>query len=242
MKEAIRKLIALQQMDQERAGLHAKIAEMEAGLEARKQAIAEKEAAIDKCQATIASLEQRQREYQGLHEDAQARIKDRQARIMQVQTSREHQALLKEIEENKRLLKDTEEKALAAMERIEALKEEMAQLQQDCQDEQGLLGQESDMVAKEVKKIKREIKKLDGQRQSLAEEIEPVLIARYAKLVEKRNGTAVVEARQGVCMGCFMSIPPQQLNEIMLGDQLHLCPTCQRILYVKTTEETAAEA
>ena len=42
---------------------------------------------------------------------------------------------------------------------------------------------------------------------------------------------AIVPVINGVCQGCFMSIPPQQFNDILRGDKLLNCPTCQRILY-----------
>jgi predicted nucleic acid-binding Zn-ribbon protein len=36
-----------------------------------------------------------------------------------------------------------------------------------------------------------------------------------------------------------MAIPPQQFNEIRKGERLHLCPTCQRILYYREEEQEA---
>jgi hypothetical protein len=33
-----------------------------------------------------------------------------------------------------------------------------------------------------------------------------------------------------------MSIPPQQFNDIMKGDRMFNCPTCQRILYHQPEE------
>ena len=50
---------------------------------------------------------------------------------------------------------------------------------------------------------------------------------------EGRNGLAVVNVVQGVCQGCFMSIPPQKFNLLLKGDQIFDCPTCQRILYYR---------
>jgi predicted nucleic acid-binding Zn-ribbon protein len=34
-----------------------------------------------------------------------------------------------------------------------------------------------------------------------------------------------------------MNIPPQLWNEIIRNDKLHLCPSCQRILFVKAMDE-----
>ena len=42
---------------------------------------------------------------------------------------------------------------------------------------------------------------------------------------------------QHVCQGCHMTLPPQQVNEVRRADKLNLCPTCQRILYIKEQED-----
>jgi predicted nucleic acid-binding Zn-ribbon protein len=46
-----------------------------------------------------------------------------------------------------------------------------------------------------------------------------------------------VEVAGGICQGCYMNIPPQLSNEIIRNDKVHLCPSCQRILYVKPVAE-----
>ena len=57
-------------------------------------------------------------------------------------------------------------------------------------------------------------------------------------LLSKRAGLAVVRTVDGVCQGCYMSIPPQQFNEVRKGDRLMACPTCQRMLYFQEEEES----
>ena len=49
-----------------------------------------------------------------------SRIKERQAKMMQVQTNREYQSLLKEIEDGKKSIKEKEEEVVRIMEASEA--------------------------------------------------------------------------------------------------------------------------
>jgi len=60
-------------------------------------------------------------------------------------------------------------------------------------------------------------------------------------LLTKRDGLAVVPINDSVCQGCYMALPPQQVNEVRKADKLNLCPTCQRILYYKEPEEFAVD-
>ena len=55
-------------------------------------------------------------------------------------------------------------------------------------------------------------------------------------LREKRNGIAVSTAKNGVCLGCFMNIPPQLFIEVTKNRQLIQCPSCGRILYFSVNE------
>ena len=153
MKEELIKLINLQAIDSEIAGFDYAIANHQATIAKREQSIAEKQEAITAFRNKVELLNQKQRETKVEHEDAGARVKDRQNKMMQVQTSREHQALLKEIEENKRLAKETEERLLQFIEQIEQLEKEVEALENQCSGEQQLLTEALAAVDKEIKRI-----------------------------------------------------------------------------------------
>lgn len=160
--------------------------------------------------------------------------------MMQVQTSREHQALLKEIEDNKRAIKESEEQLITILEEVEKTEIEASELENLLNGEQELLHEETEKVNKKIKSIETRRKSVAGKRDKLAEAIKPGRIKRYNLLLKKREGLAVTRAINGVCQGCFMTIPPQQFNEVRKGDKIHVCPTCQRMLYFQ--EETEEEA
>ena len=134
MKEELLKLINLQAIDSEIAGFDYAITNHRNTVANREQSIADKQEAIAALQGRIELLNQKQRETKAEHEDAGARVKDRQNKMMQVQTSREHQALLKEIEENKRLAKETEERLLQFIEQIEQLEAEKKDISEQMRD------------------------------------------------------------------------------------------------------------
>lgn len=242
MNEEISKLIDLQGIDSEIDGFDQEIKAREQEVVAREQSIADKEAEISRLQAQAGDLTQSLRDLKAEMEDAQARIKDRQNKMMQVQTSREHQALLKEIEENKRLIKANEERTLQIMEQIEEIEKNAAELTNLCAGERDLLVEETENAKKAVSKIATRKKNVLERRSALAPELNPGTLKRYDMLRQKRSGAAVVPTRNGICQGCFMTIPPQQANEIRKGEKLNFCPTCQRILYYVTEDTEPADA
>lgn len=239
MKEEILKLIKLQEIDSEIAGFDNVIAKQQAIIAARESAIVEKQEAITVFRGKIELLNQKQRETKVEHDDAGLRVKDRQNKMMQVQTSREHQALLKEIEENKRLLKETEDRILQFLEQIEQLEQEVATLENLCSGEQQLLTEAIETVEKEIKRIEVAKKSVVNQREKEALVIQSSYLKRYTMLLDKRDGVAVVAINDNVCQGCYMGLPPQQVIEVRKADKINFCPTCQRMLYFKEPEDLA---
>lgn len=241
MKEEIFKLIKLQAIDSEIAGFDKAIAKHQAVIAGREQSIAEKQETITACRAKIDLLNQKQRETKAEHDEAGARVKDRQNKMMQVQTSREHQALLKEIEENKKTAKESEDRILQFIEQVEQLEQEVTTLENLCSGEQQLLTEETENVAKEIQRIEQSKKNVVSQRDVEAAELDGPYLKRYTMLLNKRDGLAVVPINGSVCQGCYMTLPPQQVNEVRKADKLIVCPTCQRILYYRETEEAAVD-
>lgn len=240
MKEEILKLIKLQEIDSEIAGFDNAIAKHRLAVTRREQAIAEKQESITHFKNKIELLNKKQSETKIEHEDAGARVKDRQNKMMQVQTSREHQALLKEIEENKRIAKETEERILQFIEQIEHLEQEVANLENLCTAEQQLLSEEAENVDQEISRLEDAKQSIIGQREVEAAALKDAYLKRYNMLLSKRDGLAVVAINDNVCQGCHMALPPQQVIEVRKAEKFNLCPTCQRILYYKEVEETEA--
>jgi hypothetical protein len=75
---------------------------------------------------------------------------------------------------------------------------------------------------------------LEGERQerdALARGMSDSLRSKYEQIFQKRGGTAVVEVRNGTCLGCHMHVPPQLFNELQKFRDMRQCPNCHRILF-----------
>ena len=121
MNEEIKQLTDLQVIDLQIAGLDEEIYEGQAAIDKLLGTIEERQASIEELKAKIEAAEARQRELEAEQEDELGRIKDRQSKLMQVQTNREYHSLLKEIEDGKKANKQREEETIQLMEQIESL-------------------------------------------------------------------------------------------------------------------------
>jgi predicted nucleic acid-binding Zn-ribbon protein len=119
---------------------------------------------------------------------------------------------MEEIEEARKALKDAEQKIEQEKKRLEEVKKELD---------------------KKKKEAEQELEELKKKRMVLAEKIPQDVYNNYMETLEKTNGLAVVEAKDEVCLGCYMSIPPQLYVELKTEDRLQQCPQCGRFLYRK---------
>lgn len=237
MKENLAHLKELQTIDLQISQLESQMAAAAAGLTARKARIAEHEAKARALAEKIESLEQRRQALEGEVETDVARIRDRQGKLMSVQTNREYQSLLKETDDAKKANKQREEEAIQLMEQIEACKAKAAEEENLRAADETLLAEETAQSEQQTTELSATKEKILKQRAAKAKVVAAAMLKKYDMLRERRNGVAVVEVVQGVCRGCHMNIPPQLFNELRKEQALLSCPTCNRIMFYQPEAE-----
>jgi predicted nucleic acid-binding Zn-ribbon protein len=71
----------------------------------------------------------------------------------------------------------------------------------------------------------------------LRAKLPPTIVGHYDRLrVRGKKGVAIV--RNQVCTGCHMHVPIGTINELMRGEDIQLCETCGRYLYLPDATET----
>jgi hypothetical protein len=238
LNELLAQLVSLQTIDREIDQIDQAIKAEQSGLDERISALAKREALINELQEKINAQQKESRTLEGEMADKMDHVRDRQSKMMQVQTGREQTALLKEIEDAKKSAKENEEKIVAIMLSMEQLTTEMIEQKNLLKGEKELVAEETEKVRANIEAINKGKKEKDGHRNEQAAKIKATVLRKYNTLRQRRNGLAVVNVVDGVCQGCFMAIPPQLFNRLLRGDELFDCPTCQRMIhYVRPVEE-----
>lgn len=239
MKENLAHLKELQTIDLQIGQLEAQMAAAAAGLAKRQAQIADHAAKAQALAEKIESLEQRRRDLEGEVENDVSRIRDRQGKLMNVQTNREYQSLLKETDDAKKANKQREEEIIQLMEQIEACKTKAEEENNLRTAEESLLAEETAQSEQQTTELSATKEKIMKQRATKAKAVAAAMLKKYDMLRERRNGIAVVEVVQGVCRGCHMNIPPQLFNELRKENALLSCPTCNRIMFYQADAEQA---
>ncbi len=231
LKENIRCLMDLQSIDLQVRKLDEIIAQNDAELGKREQRIEGLKKEIEELAQRREACEKKRAELEIAIEEELARIKDRQAKMMNVQTNREYQSLLKEIEDGKESNKQREDETVLLMEEIEAINKKLGELENVSTSEEKLLDEERRNVEEQATKLSQEKEHIIKDRGDKAKLVAANILKRYELLREKRNGLAIVGVTKGVCQGCNMNIPPQLFNNLLKEQELLSCPICNRLMF-----------
>jgi uncharacterized protein len=162
-----------------------------------------------------------------------------EARLHDIKTQKEYQAVLKEVSTAKKVTAELEELILKKIGDGEALQAKLAEGEQNLAALTGNIALRKGEVQGELDKLEAAIAGDRVKRDATTSGLNAPLINRYQMLREKRQGIAVVEARDGSCLGCNMQIPPQMYNNLYKGLELITCPHCQRMLFIRAVEMAA---
>ena len=148
----------------------------------------------------------------------------------------EYEALQKEIGDVKKANADLEEHILKEMETLEGLEAEVKEKENTLNEKEKEYDKIIDIYNRKISEITKayEIKKQDKKK--MVSLINPEILTLYER-IRRRNGVVLVQARNELCTGCNMNIPPQLFNEVLTSKRMIQCPNCHRILYCEETTE-----
>jgi len=146
--------------------------------------------------------------------------------------------MLKEIEATKRANSSRDEELLAVLSRYEELDKRLSDLRAEVEEVGGRYRERMVDIEARMSKFDQEISTLLSKKTEIASRIDASLVRRFEMIFERRDGVAIVPARDHSCTGCHMNIAPQLFNLLQRDDRIHSCPNCNRILYF---EGNAAE-
>ena len=188
---------------------------------------------VDSLSDEISALEEERGELLAALALEHENIERSEGRLPQIKTQKEYVAVLKEVDTAKKLAKELQSG-------IDAKDEVLASLNADKEEKGNELAkstEEADARCAEIDEalssVNEKLAEMEQQRNKLLEELPSRLRKRYKLLMSRRGGVAVVEAKDGACLGCHMHLPPQTFNSLFVTKDIKSCPHCNRLLYVE---------
>jgi hypothetical protein len=196
----------------------------------------EREAKFLSAQQEFEQLRKDRREKEREIEEEREKVERAKAKLMSIKTNKEYYAMLKEIEGTKRANTAREDELLAILARYEEAEKRLAEFQAEVEEVSGRYRERMVDVEAKMASFDKDIAVLTAKRAEVAGRLESGLARRFVMIFDRRDGLAIVPARNQSCTGCHMNLSPQLFNLLQRDDRIHTCPNCNRILYYEAPE------
>lgn len=148
-----------------------------------------------------------------------------------VQNPKELQDLQAESESLNRHLVTLEDRQLEAMLIQEELESEYDALSADLEQLLTRQAEEHEALTKERDQIEIKLGTLEAEREVAAGSVPVDDLEHYEKLRGKHSGLAVASLQEGTCSACGIAVAASMQQVIRSGNELAVCPQCNRVLY-----------
>ncbi len=233
IKDQIKKLVELQAIDIEIYHLKTDLCDKPDEIEALRENFEAKKARLKQLEDQLKVILVKQKEYEVDLKSKEDTIVKADGQLSQLKTNKEYQAKLLEIENIKADKSLIEEKILLGFDTIDAARKAIETEKTVVSNYE----KEFQLKKKEIDDIMAvssdQLKVKESQRARIAPEVRPDILSRYDRILQHKEGLAIVPVKNRSCGGCFMHLTEQLINQIKMHDEFITCDVCARILYLE---------
>ena len=241
MLETITALTALQQIDDQVRDFKTQRTELKSNLDGLHTILGRMASELEDKREKVAESKRFYGDKQTDLKMDSERLAKAKSKLTTVTRTKEYAAMQRELDNlRKKYSEDeTELKRLA-----EAIAEYNASIKMEgakLSDLQAEVEREEASSADRLTELEGIIGKTEVDKDAIRAKLPPGTSSRYERILARREGKAVVPARDGKCTGCQIRLPPQMYIVVLRGERLVSCPSCQRFLYPPQAESSATE-
>ena len=237
MKEQLRILAQLQELDGKIQKLREEIAAVPEDILTLREVISQAERSLEEMREKQEGLAKERRHKERELSTKEDSLSKYQSQLYEVKTNKEYSAIMVEIDSLKQENSELEDETLGLMERGDELGGLIKKKEEELRVERERLTGEEEKNQERAVGLEENRRVVEREREELAKKVDGSLLSSYERILRGKGGLALVPVRDDACQGCFMELPPQTINEIMKGDKIIYCERCSRILYWEEKEE-----
>ena len=236
MNETIGKLVELQKVDHLVAQLLKKKADLDGGLSGAKKGVESARAALELAHKALLESKSHVHRKEMDIQEREEQIRQLNGKLGGATSNKEYQGILLKIGELKGENGKTETSILEGMDEVEAKEKLHEAAKSTMRDAEAVLRDAETQIATQKAAMEAEAAEAASQRATLSALVPPEALRVYERIRagNKRSGTAVAVVHGEYCQGCQMAITAHELTELIQGQKLLICRTCQRILVLET--------
>jgi predicted nucleic acid-binding Zn-ribbon protein len=227
----LQKLIDLQQIDSRIAVLRAEVAALPKEVAKIEAKLAGSKAALETAQAAIKADDTTRRKHESDIKDQQEKISKYRDQSLKVKTNQEYKALLSEIQQAENAIARLEDKVLEIMVAADARKATLKQAEAALKADTAENEKEKEHARRQTAEDEQQLAELNAQRKELRSGIADDTLRHYDRVLKLRGSAMSAVHDNQMCSVCRVILRPQVYQDVMKGDEILACDSCQRILY-----------
>ena len=233
VKDLIKKLIELQKIDGEIFNCKKELKMMPEVLATLDQEFQTKKEKLKELEDKLKGLVLQRKDIELQLKEKEDAIAKASGQLSQIKTNKEYTAKLSEIESIKADKSILEEKILLSYDQTDVIAAEINKEKVVVAEQEKQFSVQKKDIEDQIKVLEDRTKVLDSQRQQFLSGIDANCLIRYEKVLNRKEGLAIIALQGNICGGCNMAVTNQMLNEIRMYDHLVECEMCSRIVYIE---------
>jgi predicted nucleic acid-binding Zn-ribbon protein len=229
MKELIGQLSSLNEIDTKLSMLRKDLERLPKDLAEKEKALKNMRIVSDRLKGEIIKLKIEADSIELEVKSGEEALKRYATQMNIIRTTKELEAIRRQMETQRIWNRDNENKALELMEKVDVRQKELDKHNATIAESEKVLASDIERVTKDLGELKSQSDTLMASRNDMAAKVPEKELAIYNRVVATR-GTAISKVERGICSACFMKLPAQFHNLALLGLEVVTCPSCGRIL------------
>lgn len=230
IKDELLLMFELSKIDQELAEIDETKGDLPETIEKQKLKIETLNSKREVLETSIKDLLKEQTKLLDSNKKSEAKVTKYDEQKYSAKSNKEYDIIMKTIDSNLVSIETNEKR----INEIEIEVEKLQTSKQDLNSELSEIGKDLEDNVKALNEVNEEYldeeREFTKKRKELFSKLGASFQKSYEKLNKHRKGEAIAIVRNGNCMGCFNSIPPQTVLEIKASTKIYNCQSCGRIL------------
>ena len=231
MNEDIRQLLVLQDRDAKANRLEAELESIDPEREKTKRESVQTQQVLDQAKQDQRKLEVRRKDLENDVEAKKEQILKFSQQQLETKKNVEYQTLDREIDHVREVISEIEEQELELMEEQDAFKTKIVEAGQVAEAAKSGEAKKLSDLDERKKNIDSELDALDEERDEFVSKINKKMVAHYERLLDTKEGKAIVGVDHGSCGGCHMKLQTQEIVNAKSGREMATCTNCGRLIY-----------
>ena len=149
-----------------------------------------------------------------------------------VRSPREMESFQAELQYAKQHAEEGEEELLTLMIKLDENEAGAAKAKNDLSQMESAWAETQVSLSKEQALLTEQLQNRKAKRPQLILDIAPSFIAQYERVRKTHQGYAVAKVERGMCVGCRLTLPTKELQQVRTAQEPVTCSSCGRILHM----------